>query len=410
MGQGGQGTEVSRGCLLTNCRAVAPEGVLDDAVVVVRDGTIVGVGQRRDPGGDPPAGAALDLGGLTVLPGLIDLHIHGAGGADAHAGEIADLAAFLPRCGVTAFLPTLAADAEERTLAALRAVAEVRSRQGAVDGGGDDQPGRGALVLGAHLEGPFLNPERAGAIPPEYMRPADPATADRLLGVAPGLVRLMTLAPEVAGALELIPRLVRENVVVSIGHTTADYELARRALDAGARHTTHLFNAMTGLHHRAPGLAGAMLTDERATVELIADGEHVHPVTLALAIRAKGPAGVALVSDAVGPAGLPSGEYDWLGKRVRSDGRTVRLPDGTLAGSLGTLDVALRTMTGRLPGGAGFGLAEAALMASTVPARILGLERKGRLVAGCDADLTALDGEGRVRLTMVGGRVVYDAR
>jgi N-acetylglucosamine-6-phosphate deacetylase len=410
----GQDTEGSRSWALTNCRAVTPGGVLDDATVAVREGTIAGVGQGRDltgQGGAPPADAVLDLGGLTVLPGLIDLHIHGAGGADAHAGEIADLAAFLPRCGVTAFLPTLAADAEERTLAALRAVAEVRSRQAAGDGGGgDDQLGRGALVLGAHLEGPFLNPERAGAIPSEYMRLADAAAVDRLLGVAPRLVRLMTLAPEVAGALELIPRLIREGVVVSIGHTAAGYELARRALDAGARHTTHLFNAMTGLHHRALGPAGAMLTDERATVELIADGEHVHPAMLALAIRAKGSAGVALVSDAVGPAGLPPGEYDWLGKRVRSDGRTVRLPDGTLAGSLGTLDVALRTVTGRLPDGAGFGMAEAALMAATVPARILGLERKGRLVAGCDADLTALDSAGRVRLTIVGGRVVYDAR
>jgi N-acetylglucosamine-6-phosphate deacetylase len=163
---------------------------------------------------------------------------------------------------------------------------------------------------------------------------------------------------------------------------------------------------MTGLHHRAPGAAGAALTDERITVELIADGEHVHPAMLALAIRAKGLDRVALVSDAVLPAGLPPGEYAWGDRRVRSDGVTVRLPDGTLAGSLGTLDRALQTVTRR----AGCDLADAATMLATVPARILRLGRKGRLQAGGDADLTAIDDAGRVRLTLVGGRIVYDGR
>ena len=400
----------SRSLALTNCRAVTPAGVLDGAAIVVRDGVIASVGAARPAAVD---GEAVDLGGLTVLPGLIDLHIHGAGGADAHAGEVAELAAFLPRCGVTAFLPTLAADAEERTLAALRAVAaaqSAQSRQLVGPGEADDPLQRAALVLGAHLEGPFLNPDRAGAIPPEHLRPGDPALAARLLGVAPGLVRLMTLAPDVPGALDLIPALARQEVVVGVGHTAADYDLYRRAVDAGARHPTHLFNAMTGLHHRAPGPPGAALTDDRATVELIADGEHVHPAMLALAIRAKGADRVALVSDAVGPAGLPPGDYDWLGRRVTSDGHTVRLPDGTLAGSLGTLDVALRVVTGQPSGGADISLADAALMAATVPARILGLGRKGRLIPTCDADLTAIDGEGRVRLTVIGGRLVYDAR
>jgi N-acetylglucosamine-6-phosphate deacetylase len=160
---------------------------------------------------------------------------------------------------------------------------------------------------------------------------------------------------------------------------------------------------------RAPGAAGAALTDERITIELIADGEHIHPAILALAIRAKGMGGVALVSDAVGPAGLPPGEYDWLERRVHSDGTTVRLPDGTLAGSLGTLDRALRTIITPLPGGAGLTLEEAAQTLSAVPARILGLATKGRIAAGYDADLTAIDARGEVRLTIVGGRVVYDA-
>ena len=387
---------------LANCRAVTPDGLLDDAAIVVEGGRIGSVGHAE--GGGAAAGETIDLAGLTVLPGFIDLHIHGAAGADAHAGEIAALAAALPRWGVTAFLPTLAADAEGRTIAALRAVARVRDEQGGADGPA------GTLVLGAHLEGPFLNPARAGAIPPEHLHPPEPTRAARLLGVAPGLVRLMTVAPDAPGALDLISALAGQGIVVSLGHTAADYDLFRRALDAGARHTTHLFNAMTGLHHRAPGAAGAALTDARATVELIADGEHVHPAMLALAIRAKGPERVALVSDAVGPAGLPPGEYDWLGRTVSSDGVTVRLPDGTLAGSLGTLDRALRLVTAPPPTGCGLDLAAAALMLATVPARILGLAGKGRLAPGLDADLVAIDDAGRVRLTLIGGRIAHDAR
>lgn len=384
--------------LLRGGRVVTPTGVLDDAALAIRPPAIASIGPTEGVTGAVTA-PALDLAGLTLLPGFIDLHVHGAGGADAHAGEITALAAVLPRHGVTAFLPTLAADAEARTLAALRAVAAARR---AGEGG--------ALVLGAHLEGPFLNPARAGAIAPEHLHPATPERATRLLDAAPGVVRLMTVAPDALGALDLIPQLVQQGVVVSLGHTAADYALFRRAVDAGARHTTHLFNAMTGLHHRAPGAAGAALTDPRVTVELIADGEHVHPAMLALAIRAKGPAGVALVSDAVGPAGLPPGDYTWFGRAVRSDGVTVRLSDGTLAGSLGTLDRALRVVTATPPAGAGIALADAATLLAAVPARLLGLADKGCLAPGYDADLTAVDAAGVVRLTMVEGRIVYDAR
>lgn len=387
------------GLILRNCRVATPRGLAADAAVVVAGGRIVAVGPARGADGD-----TLDLGGLTVLPGFIDLHIHGAGGADAHAGEIADLSAFLPRCGVTAFLPTLAADAQARTIAALRAIAATMAEQAA-----GSLPAT-ARVLGAHLEGPFLNPARAGAIPPEYMLPAEPARLAPLLDAAPGAVRLMTIAPDLPGAPDLIALLDRAGIVASLGHTAADYDTFRRALDAGARHTTHLFNAMTGIAHRAPGAAGAALTDDRATVELIADGHHIHPAILALALRAKGAARVALVSDAVGPAGLPAGEYDWLGRRVTSNGEVVRLPDGTLAGSLGTLDRALRIVTAPLPDGAGLSLAEAALTLATTPARILGLADRGAIAPGQHADLVAIDDAGAVRLTIVGGRIAYDGR
>ena len=386
---------------LHHCRAVTPQGLIEAAAITIADGRIVASGPATD---QPSGGEALDLDGLTLLPGFIDLHIHGAGGADAHSGQIAELAAFLPRCGVTAFLPTLAADAEGRTSAALRATASAMARQAA-----GTLPAT-ARILGAHLEGPFLNPARAGAIPPECMFPAEPDRLTRLLAAAPDVVRLMTIAPDIAGALDLIPLLVEQRIVASLGHTAADYDLVVRAIDAGARHTTHLFNAMVGIGHRAPGTAGAALTDDRATIELIADGHHVHPAILALAVRAKGAARVALVSDAVGPAGLPAGEYDWLGRRVTSDGEVVRLPDGTLAGSLGTLDRALRVITAPLPAGAGAGLADAAQMLSTTPARILGLDRKGRIAPGYDADLVAIDDALNIRLTIVAGEIAYDGR
>lgn len=369
----------------------------------VTPATTVHVTRGRIASIGDPAGAragVLDLEGLTLLPGFIDLHIHGAGGYDAHAGEIGRLAAWLPRVGVTAFLPTLAAGPRDRTLMALRAIQERRTAQRSAP------PGTGAIVLGAHLEGPYLQPSHAGAIPAQYLRPVDARDAAELLGAAPGLVRVMTIAPDLPGALDLIGDITRAGIVASIGHTAADYELALRATGAGAAHVTHLFNAMPALHHRAPGLIGAALSDARITVELIADGEHVHPAVLAAAMRAKGPSSVALVSDAVGPAGLPPGRYTWLGREVVSDGATARLLDGTLAGSLGTLDMAVRVVTRR----AGCSLVDAAAMAATVPARILGIPHKGRIAPGCDADITALDDAGSVRLTLIGGRIAYDSR
>ena len=380
---------------LAGCRAVTPGGMVDDSAIVIAGGRIAAIGVMA-----APAGMTRDLRGLTVLPGFIDLHIHGAGGVDAHAGEIDALAVFLPRCGVTSFLPTLAADAEARTVAALRAIGATMAAQ--------RTGASGATVLGAHLEGPFLNPARAGAIAPEHLHPAEPDRLARLLDAAPGAVRLMTLAPDAPGVLDLIPALVAAGIVVSLGHTAADYDLFRRAIDAGGRHTTHLFNAMTGINHRAPGAAGAALTDERITVELIADGEHIHPAILALTLRAKGAANVAIVSDAVGPAGLPPGDYTWFGRQVHSDGRTVRLPDGTLAGSLGTLDRGLRTILAPMPHGAGLPLTEAAQCLATVPARILGLTERGTIAPGQIADLVAIDDAGAIRLTIVGGRIAYE--
>ena len=232
---------------------------------------------------------------------------------------------------------------------------------------------------GLHLEGPLLSPARAGAHRADAIAAAG-ATLDEVLAdlLAAGVVRLVTLAPERPGALALIARLRQAGVAVSLGHTDATFEQTVAAIDAGATLATHLYNAMSPLHHRAPGAVGAALADDRLTVMLIADGVHVHPAALNVALRSKGPERVALVTDAIAAAGAPPGRYALAGVEVISDGQTARLADGTLAGSTLTLDRAVRMMAGL----AGARLEDALAMASTVPAAAIGLADTGRIAVG----------------------------
>jgi N-acetylglucosamine-6-phosphate deacetylase len=259
----------------------------------------------------------------------------------------------------------------------------------------------GARPLGLHLEGPFLSPARAGAHRLSAIVDAAPSTVDAFLGR--GAVRLVTLAPEPAGALERIRRLRSDGIVVSLGHSNATYEEFVRGIDAGARMVTHVYNAMSGFDHRAPGAVGAALVDDRTTVGVIADGVHCHPAAVRLAVLAKGPGRVALVTDATSGAGMKPGVYQLDGRDILVDETIAKLPDGTIAGSVLTLDQAVRNVMAW----AGVGVAEACRMASEVPARVLGLPSKGRLAAGFDADLVLLDGELRVRATFREGRRVY---
>jgi N-acetylglucosamine-6-phosphate deacetylase len=264
----------------------------------------------------------------------------------------------------------------------------------------------GATLLGAHLEGPFVSPERRGALPQSWPRPPDPALLRRLLDAAGGHLRLLTLAPELPGAGELIAVARDAGCVVAIGHTDATYEQARAGFEAGARHVTHAFNAMRPFHQREPGTLGAALERPDVTLELIADGVHVHPAAARVLVAAAGAARVALITDGVPPAGGAGTGFLLGAELARLEGGQVSLPDGTIAGGAATMDAVVRNIVewGVAP------LAEAARMASTVPARVLGLgERKGRIAAGYDADLAALDADGRVATTWVGGRVVHDS-
>jgi N-acetylglucosamine-6-phosphate deacetylase len=350
--------------------------------VLVADGRVAWV---RD-GDHQAAGAqALTEPGDIVAPGFIDLQVNGFAGHDATQGveAIERISAALTATGVTAFLPTLIS----RPVAEGRAFVEAAARARA----------RGARVLGAHLEGPFLSPLHAGAHDPAEMLEPTRERVAALLAVPP---RMTTLAPELPGALEAIASLQEAGVLVSLGHSAGTAEQASAGFAAGARFVTHLFNAMSPFRQRQPGLPGAALLDRRPTLGLIADGEHVHPLAMELAIRLRGPRGIALTTDQTTAAGAPPGSHLLGGEEVVSDGRTVRRGDGTLAGSTATMDGMVRVLAGL-----GVGLREAVEMATLTPARALGEPRLGRLRAGMPADLVVLDSQLRVRVTMVGGRV-----
>jgi N-acetylglucosamine-6-phosphate deacetylase len=357
-----------------------------EVAVFVQDGQINWVGQ-----GTPPERADLELvasPGELIAPGFIDLQVNGFMGHDAASGAqgIAAISELLPTYGVTSFLPTLIS----------RPIPEARQFVEAVR----TIEGPAARVLGAHLEGPFLNPSFRGAH--ESAALVDP-TEDRINQLLASAPRMITLAPELPGALTAIARLSQAGVVVAAGHSGADYEQGERAIDAGVRFGTHLYNAMREFHHRRPGLVGALLIDERTTVGLIADGEHLHDATCEQVFHLKSPGNVALTTDQTAAAGAPAGHYSLGGRDVISDGHAVRLEDGTLAGSVATMDALVRRMA-HLPG---MSAHNAVTMASTAPADVLGETRLGRLRPGALADIIILDQEMKVRLTIIGGRIVF---
>jgi N-acetylglucosamine-6-phosphate deacetylase len=293
----------------------------------------------------------------------------------------------LPASGVTAFLPTLISAPVEEGAAFVAAVGAAAEAEG-------------ARVLGAHVEGPFLNPSFRGAHVRSALAEPTPENVDVIEAARP---RLVTLAPELPGALAAIERLHRAGILVSAGHTGADYEQGRKAIAAGVRFATHVYNAMPPVHHRRPGIALALILDPSVTVGLIADGEHVHHAMCEQLLRIKGAARVALTTDQTSAAGAPAGDYSLAGRKVTSDGRVVRLTDGTLAGSAASMPDLLR-LSSHLRG---MTLSRAISLASTVPARVLGEARLGRLSVGACADIVVVDADATVRMTMVGGAIRY---
>jgi N-acetylglucosamine-6-phosphate deacetylase len=362
------------------------DGVGFPGAVVVEGRRIAAVLRDPSPGELP---SVVHSAGV-VSPGFIDLQVNGGFGVEVgetvHA--IRHLSAQLPATGVTGFLPTLVSSLPEVYPKAVQAFLAGRDAAGAVP-------------LGLHFEGPFLSQRRAGAHRVGVIASAPPDLFDLLFDG--GALRLVTLAPEVKGALDRIRNLAAHGVVVSLGHTDASYEEFLCGIEAGATMVTHLYSAMSGFGHRAPGSVGAALVDERVTVGVIADGVHCHPASVRLAVRAKGSARVALVTDAIAGAGMEPGIYKLDGQDIFVDDTLARLPNGKLAGSVLTLDQAVRNVVEW----AGVDVAQACRMASEVPARLLGLSSKGRLAVGCDADLVLLDDAGGVLATFREGRCVY---
>jgi N-acetylglucosamine-6-phosphate deacetylase len=389
--------------ILSGASVVLPDRILHPGTVVIEDGRIASVEPGSRPSGSDQG--LIDCTRHFIVPGFIDVHVHGLEGADAldGAGGVAALAARLPRYGVTAFCPTSIACAPDPLREMLDAIRVARHGPS------------GARVLPAHLESNFINPEYCGAQPVECLRLPRGAVADgrftgddilAVIHAARGDVGIMTVAPELEGVIDLIPDLVAAGIYVSLGHSGASYEQALAAIEAGATQATHLFNRMTPLGHRLPGLAAAVLESDRVTAEIICDGVHVHPAMLRVAVAAKGPDRIMAITDGTAGSGLPVGTRTFIGDRPITIGDVARLDDGTIAGSTLTMDKAFRNLVRELR----MTILDAARCCATSPADALGLAAVGRVCEGWIADLTVLDEQLQVRSTFVGGELVWPLR
>jgi N-acetylglucosamine-6-phosphate deacetylase len=389
--------------VITDATLVTPQGVVADFVLVVSpdSGDIVAVG----PAGRAVASDAVvvPLPGRTIVPGFIDVHVHGVAGTDVLDGDgaVARVASRVPEWGVTAFAPTTIACAPERLAALFDEIDRLRSLR----------PAGAARVLAAHLESNFISPEFAGAQPLEAIRSPDHTSHDgysgadvlRVIEAHPNAVGIVTLAPERPGGMALVRDFVHRGIRVSVGHSGASFEDAMAAFAEGASRATHLFNAMPVLSHRAPGAVGAALAHLDVTVELIADGVHVHPTVLRLAIGAKPADRVVAISDGTAASGLPPGSRTTLGGRPIVAADAARLENGALAGSVATMDRVFRVLVEQC----GLSLPDAVRLCATNPARDGGLAKAGTLAPGQLADFVVLNSTLHVEQTWIAGRRVW---
>jgi len=380
--------------LIKNAKLVTPAGVYNPGWLRCKGGVIIALGSGAAP--ETHEGDIIDAGGDWLLPGFVDIHVHGGMGAeamDATPEALRAMSRFSAENGVTAFLPTTWTDSAERIQAALANIAACTG----------PQPD-GATIAGAHMEGPYLNPSKCGAQSTLHIRAA--ARDEVMPWLDMNVIRLISLAPEIPENRWLITECTRRGITVSAAHTAATYDEMLYAASLGVTHATHTYNAMTGLHHREPGTLGAVLTLPQVRCEIIADNIHVHPGAMKLAFAAKGAGGIVLVTDAIRGAGMPDGTYPVDDREITVKDGSARLADGTLAGSILTMNAALRNFMNAT----GAPLETIWPVTSLNPAQAVGIaSRKGSLEIGKDADLVLVDDSISVHLTMVEGRIVYQS-
>jgi len=415
---------------------ITSKEIIKDGVVVIDGAKIAYVGPMGTPCGDTNAKCAqspqgvpnmeiIDCRGKFISPGFIDLHVQGAGGCDILDGNyeaVNTISKALAANGVTAFLATTVyfvgagpcarpSQGNHRGLPLHLAAVAQAIRKGT----------QGARVLGVHLEGPFINPLKCGMIKKEniaqtmgtlcggtnvkYARPPQGVPdIDAIIDACGGALKMMTIAPEMPGAIEIIKQLKKNKIVAAIGHTNATYDETIKGFDAGITHATHVFNAMRSLHHREPGAVGAVLTDDRVSVQLIADGKHLHPAVVGLVIKQKDYERTALITDSMSAAGLPDGRYVYNDLKYESNaGLAVYFGTDTFIGTALTLNKIVK----RVVAMGKANLQQAVLMASIVPARVLGIDnRKGSIVKGKDADIVVIDKDCDVSMTIIDGKIL----
>ncbi len=397
---------------IAHCRLITPFQDLPEGELLLQEDRILYAGSTC-PGGAPPDRGpeeVLDAEGRLALPGLIDLHLQGAGGSDVLDGTpeaMRTIARTCARHGVTGFLATTVyrPGGDNRHLpvaaAACRPAGAPASRTAADRGAVGEE---GADVLGLHLEGPFIAPEKRGMIQPDCLGPVREQTLTEVLRLCGGALRMLTVAPELPGALELIRRLSSQGIVASFGHSAADYVETAAGLKAGIRHATHLFNAMSGLHHREPGPVPALLERREVTLQVIPDGVHLHPAILRLMAGLVGAERVVLITDGLQALGLEDGSYTYDRQPIVVTGGTARSPNGTLVGTT----LGMNRLVQRYHGFAGCSLAQAVRAASFNPACVLGIQRRtGSLESGKSADLVLLNPDFTVWKTWKRGRLIY---
>jgi N-acetylglucosamine-6-phosphate deacetylase len=386
-------------------RLLTPTEAVEHPLVLVEQGRIFEISAQSSR--DVPAGVSFfDFGDNVMAPGFVDLHIHGSAGYDVmdeSAEALPAIEQLLARHGVTSYFPTTVTAPMDTTLQALERLADAierseRDRKHHHEHAPAKNRKNRAIPLGIHLEGPFISHARRGVHPPENLLAPTLALFDQFWQAARGRIRMMTIAPELDNAPEVIAEAARRGVCVSLGHSDADFEAAERGIAAGARHATHTFNAMRPLDHRSPGILGAVLTDRRITADIIADGIHLDPAIVKLFARAKGPDQAVLITDAISATGMPDGRYRLGSFEVDvRDGKC--LANSKLAGSVLTMDRAVRNLA-RF---AEWDLPQAIAAASRNPARVARLANKGTLAVGADADFVVLNQEGTISRTFVGG-------